>query len=107
MGDLLFPLCGKNSKIYALQEEFKDQNQIQFLFVSIDKDRDKWKNYISNLPGDGMHINASSSDFHKDYMMGGVPLYIVIDAHGNIYQSKAPAPDSHEIKSILEKAIQL
>jgi len=94
-------------KMYALQEEFKDQNQIQFLFVSVDKDLDKWKNFISKLPDDGMHINASSFDFHKDYMMGGVPHYIVIDAFGNIYQSKAPAPDSHEIKSMLEKATQI
>ena len=100
------PCVEKIPKMYALQEEFKDQNQIQFLFVSVDKDLDKWKDYISKLPGDGMHINANSSDIYKDYMMGGVPQYIVIDSHGNIYQSNAPAPDSGEIKSLLEEAIK-
>ncbi len=100
------PCVEKIPKMYALQEEFKDQNQIQFLFVSVDKDLDKWKNYISKLPGDGMHINANSSEIYKDYMMGGVPHYIVVDAYGNIYQSKAPAPDSGEIKHMLEEAIK-
>jgi len=38
--------------------------------------------------------------------MGGVPHYIIIDASGNIYQSKAPGPDSNEIRSLLGDAIK-
>ncbi len=45
-----------------------------------------------------MHNNAYSTEMYKENMMGGVPHYIVVDAYGNIYQSKAPAQDSGEIK---------
>ena len=95
----------KIPNMYALQEEFKDHPQIAFLFVSNDKDLDKWMNYISKLP-DGLHINASNTTLFEDYMMGGIPHYILIDAAGNIIQSNAPDPDSKEIKSMLEEAIK-
>jgi len=91
--------------MYALQEEFKDHPQITFLFVSVDKDVDKWKKYISKLP-EGLHINASNTTLYMDYMMGGIPHCILIDAAGNIIQSNAPDPDSREIKSMLEEAVK-
>ncbi len=93
-------------KMYALQKEYKDNPLVKFLFVSIDKDLDKWQKFISKLPADGLHINASGTGLRQDYMMGGVPHYIIIDASGDIYQSKAPGPDSNEIRSLLEEAIK-
>ncbi|MEA3479907.1 MAG: TlpA disulfide reductase family protein [Bacteroidota bacterium] len=96
----------KIPKMHALQEEFKNQNLIQFLFVSVDKDLDKWKNYILKLPDGGMHINAYNKGLYQDYMMGGIPHYILIDASGKIIQSNAPDPDSKEIRSVLNEAIK-
>jgi len=93
-------------KMYALQEEYKDNPLIKFLYVSVDKDLEKWQRYISKLPADGLHINASGTGFSQDYMVGGVPHYIIIDASGDIYQSNAPDPDSNEIRSLLEEAIK-
>jgi thiol-disulfide isomerase/thioredoxin len=94
-------------KMYVLQEEYKDNPLIKFLFVSVDKDLDKWRRYISKLPADGLHINSYNTGLYQDYMIGGVPHYIIIDASGNIYQSKAQGPDSDEIRSLLEEAIKL
>jgi len=54
-----------------------------------------------------MHINANSTGLRQDYMIGGAQQYIIIDASGDIYQSKAPGPDSDEIRSLLEEAIKL
>jgi thiol-disulfide isomerase/thioredoxin len=96
----------KIPKMYALQEEFADQSQIRFLFVSIDKDLDRWRNYLSELPTEALHINAGNTGLYQDYMLGGIPHYILIDASGNIYKSNAPAPDSPEIKGILKELIK-
>lgn len=96
----------KIPKMYALQEEFKGQEQIDFLFVSMDKDLDRWKSYISKLPGAALHINANSTEIYKHYMLGGIPHYIIIDANGNIYRSNAPDPDSNEIRAMLEAAMK-
>jgi thiol-disulfide isomerase/thioredoxin len=92
-------------KMYALQEEFKDSPLVKFLFVSVDKDLDNWQRYISKLPVDGLHINSYNTGLYQDYMIPGIPHYILIDASGNIYQSKATGPDSNEIRSLLEEAI--
>lgn len=93
-------------KMYALQEEYKDNPLVKFLFVSIDEDLDKWQRFISKFPAGGLHINASSTTLRQDYMMGGAQQYIIIDTSGDIYQSKAPGPDSDEIRSLLEEAIK-
>lgn len=93
-------------KMYALQEEYKDNPLVKFLFVSIDEDLDKWQRYISKFSAGGLHINASSTGLRQDYMMGGAQQYIIIDASGDIYQSKAPGPDSDEIRGLLEEAIE-
>ena len=97
------PCREKLPKMYSLQKDFEDNSQIKFLFVSIDKDLDKWQNYISKLPADGLHINSSGTRFWQDYMINGIPHYIIIDPSGKIYESDAPDPDSEAIKSILKR----
>ena len=92
----------KIRKMYSLQEEYKDNTQIKFLFISIDQDLEKWKKYISKLPDKVLQINSNWSRLQQDYMLQGIPRYILIDPEGNIYNSNAPDPDSDEIKSILE-----
>ncbi len=100
------PCIKKIPKMHALQEEFKDQSLVKFLYVSIDDDLEQWKKYLSEHPTEGMHIHTESSELRKNYMMGGIPHYILIDAAGNIYQSNAPGPDTHEIKGILNELIK-
>ena len=98
------PCVKKIPKMYALQEALKDQPGIQVLFVSVDKDLDKWKRYVSELQEGGLHINAYHTSLWDDYMMFGVPYYIIIDANGKVFQCRAPAPDSREIMDLLEEA---
>lgn len=66
----------------------------------MDKDLHRWKYYISKLP-DSLHINVHGTDLFRDYMIGGIPHYILIDASGNILLSNAPDPDSREIRALL------
>ena len=54
--------------MYDLIERYKDNSAIKFLFISVDKDIEKWQSYLSTLPAGGIHINAESSDLNKDYM---------------------------------------
>jgi len=95
------PCREKIPAMYALMEEFRENTQIKFLFVSIDKERDKWINYLSQLPSGILHINASGTRLWEDYMITGVPHYILIDPSGKIYESNAPDPDTEKIRSIL------
>ena len=98
------PCREKLPKMYSLiGEEYKDCSEIQLLFISVDKDLEKWRTYLSKLPAGGIHINSGSSDLYKDYMIQGIPHYIIIDKSGNIYKSNAPNPDSEEIINILKE----
>lgn len=92
--------------MYALQEEFKDQDRIRFLFVSVDRDLEKWRNFLSRFPAGGLHINAGNTGIYQDYQMGGIPHYMIVDASGNIFRSNAPEPDSEEIKDLLLEAMK-
>jgi thiol-disulfide isomerase/thioredoxin len=95
------PCREKIPAMYALMEEFRENSQIEFMFVSVDEDLEKWKDYISRLPSGILHINAGGTSIRKDYMIPGVPHYILVDPSGKIYDSNAPDPDTEEIKSLL------
>lgn len=97
------PCRKKLPDMYSLMEEFKDFPEMKFLFISVDDDLDKWQTYLSTLPEGGIHLNAESKKLRQDYMIQGIPHYIIIDASGRIYQSNAPDPDSEEIKGILKE----
>lgn len=97
------PCRKKLPDMYTLMEEFREFPDIKFLFISVDEDLEKWQKHLSTLPHGGIHLNAESKKLRQDYMIPGIPHYIIIDALGNIYQSNAPDPDTEEIKSILKE----
>jgi thiol-disulfide isomerase/thioredoxin len=97
------PCRKKLPDMYSLMEELKDFPDLKFLFISVDEDLDKWQTHLSTLPEGGIHLNAESKRLRQDYMIQGIPHYIIIDASGIIYQSNAPDPDTEEIKGILKE----
>jgi thiol-disulfide isomerase/thioredoxin len=101
------PCREKIPKMYALKEAFKDRPEVKFLFVSVDKEVEKWQDYISQLPDGIVHIHSDNPGFRQEYMIWGVPHCILIDASGKIISSHAPDPDSDEITAMLEEAIRL
>lgn len=90
-----------NSK--KLAEEFKNDS-IMFVYISIDRDREKWLKRISTLPQGkniGHYYLGDDTNFSKEMEIISVPRYFLIGRNGRMISSKAPRPASKEIRELI------
>jgi len=81
---------------------------IEFVSISIDKaaDHDKWKTMVEEKELKGVQLFADSdwnSQFVQDYLIKGIPRFILIDTEGNIVSSNAPRPSSPKLISLFNE----
>lgn len=89
-----------------LEEELKNQNVV-FLYISIDNDEDVWRKIIKEKQMTGIHLISKggfSSEIVQTYNINGVPRYILIDKNGIIVNGNAKRP-SGGIKEEIEKLL--
>ncbi len=88
-----------------IEKEFHDKN-IEFVSISIDraKDYEKWKKMVTDKSLSGIQLIADKdweSDFVKNYLIKGIPRFILIDPNGIIVETNAPRPSSADLKTLL------
>jgi thiol-disulfide isomerase/thioredoxin len=84
-----------------LKKEYKDNDQIVFLYISIDEKKDAWMEAAKRL---GLNENYSGiaypggfrSEFAKKYSVNSIPHYVLIDKKGNLVSHKAERPSRKE-----------
>ncbi len=89
--------CGSCIKsfpaVYALKEEFNNK-AVVFLFVSIDKDEAKWKEFLmKHSELNGIHFRINDHHFDENYKITAVPRYILIDKEGKIVNAFESHPN--------------
>ncbi|UOX33898.1 TlpA family protein disulfide reductase [Flavobacterium sediminilitoris] len=89
-----------------LHETYKNEN-IEFIYVSIDKNFDAWtkaykKEFIS---GDNNFLatNYPEATLYKEILLKSIPRYLIYDKNGKLVNGNAPSPDSQEIITELKK----
>ena len=90
-----------------LTEEFKNDS-IEFVYLSIDKDKNKWLKKVATLPaGNKVHHYrlAEGENFIKEMEIPAVPRYILTGADGRIISFDAPRPRSEEIRRLISQNI--
>ncbi|MFN7705872.1 MAG: TlpA family protein disulfide reductase [Chryseotalea sp.] len=88
-----------------LQENFKNNENIVFLNVSVDRDKEAWRNFIkSGQTPKGIHI-INDGSIYNTYLISGIPRYILIDNRGKIINADAFRPSSKGIKDQLIELI--
>ncbi|GAA4304695.1 TlpA family protein disulfide reductase [Aestuariibaculum suncheonense] len=101
--------CGPCKKeipyLKEVEKLYRDKN-IEFVSISIDKheDRDKWIKMIEDKELQGVQLladNAWQSQFVKDYLIKGIPKFILLDPKGIIINSNAPRPSEEELVQLL------
>jgi len=77
-----------------LKEHFKGNEYIAFVYISTDRDQNKWKgHYITNNGEPNQwHMGSSAMAASQAYRITSIPRYIIIDKEGNIVSGNAPRP---------------
>ena len=102
------PDCVKGlPKVKALQKRFKN---IQYLFLSLDKDGGSWRSAIEkyHIQGDHYWITAGwkPSNICKSINLDWIPRYIILDKNGQILLFRAIKADDAKLISAIEKVLQ-
>ena len=103
------PCKTEMSYLKKLENELHSDN-LQCITLSLDRkqDREKWKDYITEHRLTGLQLNEPNgfkASVANDYMLRGVPRYIVIDKEGKIYDAFARRPSDPKLKKMLEELL--
>ena len=92
----------------AIEEAYKDNDNIVFASVSIDENQEAWEKMVKEKEMKGVQLIADKawdSKIAKDYLINGIPRFILIDKEGNIVDARAARPSTNEIKEQLKELI--
>ncbi|SNR16971.1 TlpA family protein disulfide reductase [Tenacibaculum jejuense] len=91
------------------EQQFHDKN-IEFVSLSVDRpaSKEKWKQTIKDREMSGIQLFAGKTQeelqFTKDYLIKGLPRFILIDPDGKIVNANAPRPSrSEELIKLFEE----
>lgn len=97
------------AEIPALKEVEKKYygKNIEFVSISVDdkKDYDKWKKFVTDKQMIGTQLYADSSwksQFVQDYVIEGIPRFILIGPDGNIISGDAPRPSDEALIKLFD-----
>lgn len=91
-----------------LLNEFYGKENVVFIYLSIDKNNEAWKNasqveeidsYIHNY----LILNPDQSKFMQDLKVSEIPRYMILDSNGSLVEDNAPGPASKNITETLLK----
>lgn len=108
--DIWATWCGPCKRLMPnlqeIEKEYHGKN-IEFVSISVDQDsdHDKWKKMVQEKELGGIQLFADKSfdsEFVKEYVVRGIPRFILIDPQGNIVDSQAPIP-TDKLRSLLNE----
>jgi thiol-disulfide isomerase/thioredoxin len=94
--------------LVELEKDYHNKN-IVFLSVSVDedKDRDTWLNMLEEKEMGGVQLFASGwSKITKDYMINGIPRFMLFDGEGNIIDVNASRPSQPETRILFSQLLK-
>jgi thiol-disulfide isomerase/thioredoxin len=90
----------------TLEKKYHDKN-ITFVSISIDKAKDHaaWKEMVSAESLKGVQLFADNdwnSQFVKNYLIKGIPRFILLDSEGQIISANAKRPSDPALAELLD-----
>ncbi|XCF07780.1 TlpA disulfide reductase family protein [Tamlana crocina] len=100
--------CRKEIPFLKKIEKNYHNKNIHFVSISLDtpQNHKKWKNMIKKEELGGIQLLADNdfqSEFVKDYVIKGIPRFILLDPNGNIVNSNAPRPSNEKLIDLLDE----
>ena len=88
-------------------EEYCIANNIYLVSINVGDTEEHWKKTVNEkkLGGIQLHAPNASHNFFKDYLVRGIPRYILLDEDGKIISSNAKRPSDNKLKEQLDELI--
>jgi thiol-disulfide isomerase/thioredoxin len=96
------PCVGEIPALKELEHDYHNNN-ITFLSVSVDTDKEAWLTMVAEKQLGGVQLWANGwTEITKSYAIISIPRFMLFDADGNIISLNAPIPSSDEIRGLLD-----
>ncbi|GAB1308583.1 TlpA disulfide reductase family protein [Urechidicola sp. KH5] len=100
------PCKAEHDFLKQLEEHFSNNDELQIISISIDREFDKWKNYITKNSINGIQLySGANSDFVKFYDIGALPRFIFLDKKGRVISPEELRPSNPKLLTKLESAV--
>ena len=91
----------------TLEKDYHEQN-IVFLSVSVDTNKDQWLNMVEKEELGGVQLWADGwSQITKDYAIFGIPRFMLFSEDGKVISNDAPRPSNEEIRELFDKHLAI
>lgn len=82
--------------------------EIEFVYISTDKDKKKWQSFLQQTPLSGTQLFAGSQarTLSQTFNIRGIPRYVLVDENGIIADSHAKRPSQEKLITDIEKLLQ-
>lgn len=89
-----------------LKEKYKGKN-IEFVSISIDKDKNKWTKFLAKHKLSGIQLLCynTKDEFMTRINIDGIPRMLIIDPQGNLIDFNAKLPSSPELINDIDKLL--
>ncbi len=86
---------------HKLSQTFANQDVV-FLYVSLDEDQKKWQKYLESHDVAGIHVHADSENIYQSeiaqlYKVKKLPTYVLVDKDGKIAYYPANSPSNSQL----------
>ncbi|MFO7977683.1 MAG: TlpA disulfide reductase family protein, partial [Bacteroidales bacterium] len=90
-----------------LKERMAGQEDLVFLYVSIDTDTDAWRSTIERHNIKGVHMNTPGRERGVPalYQVKWIPTFYIIGRDGNIFHNRPPQPSEEDVDRVLMEAL--
>lgn len=88
------PCRGELPHLKELEHQFKGKN-IAFVSISCDQDKAAWEKMVKEEKLEGIQLHfGSDQTFMNDYMIRGIPRFILLDREGKILAAEMTRPSN-------------
>ncbi len=94
-----------------LRDIFKEESELVFMYVSVDKSAEVWRKWLKKKGVDeqSLHVQAtkeSMEDIRARWGHRGIPFFLIINEDGKIVDEEAKRPSSQWIVKDLKKVLK-